>query len=154
MSCNDIRNQKGFTLIELLIVIVILGTLASIALPNLTGIIEDARIEAINFNARTLLTEMRVYEFKNDQYPDVENAQDFINKYSDQLNALNSIVQEVETDDYSEFNYLTNKNNTDYVFSVQLPNSNYVIISAEDGLKKVSDKLSNEDLKEYLTINN
>ena len=42
-------NKKGFTLIEILIVIVILGTLATLALPKITAQIETARAaEAMN----------------------------------------------------------------------------------------------------------
>jgi prepilin-type N-terminal cleavage/methylation domain-containing protein len=42
-----IRNQRGFTLIELVIVIVILGILASIALPKYEDMRENARSAAI-----------------------------------------------------------------------------------------------------------
>jgi len=41
-------NQKGFTLIELVIVIVVLGLLAGIAIPQYINITRDARIAAIN----------------------------------------------------------------------------------------------------------
>jgi len=98
MSYKNLKNKKGFTLIELLIVIVIVGTLASIAMPNLMGITEKARIEAITFNARTLVTEMEVYKFENDNYPDATDAENLINNYSNQLNALSSIVQKVGTE--------------------------------------------------------
>lgn len=143
---NKFVNQKGFTLIELLIVIVIIGVLASIAMPNLMGISEKARIEAITFNARTLVTEMEVYKFENDQYPAAEDAQAFITNYRDELNALDSIVQEVGTDDYGEYNYVTNAANSDYVFSVELPNGDYVGLSAEKGLQ--------QGLSGHLSLNN
>ena len=53
--------KKGFTMIELIFVIVILGILASVAIPRLAGTREDAEISAAVANLRTLLGDAAAY---------------------------------------------------------------------------------------------
>ncbi len=48
------QNQKGFTLIEVMIVIVILGILAAVAVPNIVGKIEDTKRRADAMSAMEL----------------------------------------------------------------------------------------------------
>ena len=49
--------KKGFTMIELIFVIVILGILASVAIPRLAATREDAEIATTIANLRTLLSD-------------------------------------------------------------------------------------------------
>ena len=53
--------KKGFTMIELIFVIVILGILASVAIPRLAGTREDAEISAAVANLRTLVSDASAY---------------------------------------------------------------------------------------------
>ena len=53
--------KKGFTMIELIFVIVILGILASVAIPRLAATREDAEISAGVANIRTLLSDANAY---------------------------------------------------------------------------------------------
>ena len=53
--------KKGFTMIELIFVIVILGILASVAIPRLAGTREDAEISAALANLRTLVSDASAY---------------------------------------------------------------------------------------------
>ena len=53
--------KKGFTMIELIFVIVILGILASVAVPRLAGTKADAEISAAVANLRTLVSDLNTY---------------------------------------------------------------------------------------------
>ena len=50
--------KKGFTMIELIFVIVILGILASVAIPRLAGTRTDAEVATAVANLRTILSEV------------------------------------------------------------------------------------------------
>ena len=53
--------KKGFTMIELIFVIVILGILASVAIPRLAATREDAEISTAVANLRTLVSDINAY---------------------------------------------------------------------------------------------
>ena len=60
--------KKGFTMIELIFVIVILGILASVAIPRLAATREDAEISATVANLRTLLSDINSYYAVKDEF--------------------------------------------------------------------------------------
>ncbi|MCI6563935.1 type II secretion system protein [Campylobacter sp.] len=74
--------KKGFTMIELIFVIVILGILASVAIPRLAATREDAEISAAVANLRTLVGDINAYytvkgEFGTD--PNIAKWKDITN---------------------------------------------------------------------------
>lgn len=66
-----IRCYFGFTLVELLIILVLIGTLASIAVPAYTGYVDKANIAQAKTDIRTLEQVIARYEANHkDELPD------------------------------------------------------------------------------------
>jgi prepilin-type N-terminal cleavage/methylation domain-containing protein len=64
------RISKGFTLIELMVVIVIIGILVAIALPNFVAAQQRAKLASIKSNAKTLQVAVETYNIDYNSYPD------------------------------------------------------------------------------------
>ena len=63
------KGQRGFTLVELLVVMVILGLLASLVLPNFFGQAATARKKTALVQMRSLGTALDAYALDTGRYP-------------------------------------------------------------------------------------
>jgi general secretion pathway protein G len=59
----------GFTLIELMVVVVIIGVLAALIVPNVLERADDARVTAAKTDINNLVQALKLYRLDNQRYP-------------------------------------------------------------------------------------
>ena len=69
MKTMQRNRRQNFTLIEIMIVVVIIGMIASLAVPRLMGNLEKAKVETTKSNLSTLKTAVRSFKMDIGEYP-------------------------------------------------------------------------------------
>lgn len=66
--------SRGFTLIELMVVLVIIGVLAALIVPNVLDRTDDARATAARTDLGNLMQALKLYKLDNLQYPTAQQG--------------------------------------------------------------------------------
>lgn len=66
--------RKAFSLMELMIVIVILGLLAGLVMPNLIGKGEEAKQKLVCVQMKTISESLKMFKIDNGKYPSTEEG--------------------------------------------------------------------------------
>ena len=75
MRKGEAMNKKGFTLIEIMLVVIIIGVLVAMVVPNIAGRSEQARITAAKTDIESnLATALDLYKLDNGAFPTTEQG--------------------------------------------------------------------------------
>ena len=92
---NHRARKSGFTLIEILIVVIILGILAAIVIPQFSSASNDARRSNVQTTAQTLRSQIALYRLQHgDRLPPVAAFWDHMTQYSNEAGTTLSTAKD------------------------------------------------------------
>jgi general secretion pathway protein G len=83
------RRDSGFTLIEIMVVVIIIGLLAAVIVPQFMGRVDDARIAKAKQDIQSIETALTMYKLDNFNYPTPEEGLKALVQKPDDANAQN-----------------------------------------------------------------
>lgn len=70
------RREQGFTLIEIMVVVVILGVLAALVVPQIMSRPDQAKVTAARANINAIAMALDIYKLDNHGYPSTQQGLD------------------------------------------------------------------------------
>ncbi len=102
------KTRKGFTLVEILIVVIILGILAAIVIPQFTNASEEARLSSLKSNLQSIRAQLQLYRMKNDAFPVAANFETLMTKDPNNGGATGApFLYSIPTNPYNGLNTVT-----------------------------------------------
>jgi len=117
-----LQGSAGFTLVELIVVIAVLGILAGIAIPRLTGVRDEAEKQTLESNAQTVRNAIEMYYASEGAYPDGTSS----------LSAIGNEMS-IEIPDVN-FESTSGWSNNDDEYEVVINSDNFSVTISEGGI--------------------
>jgi general secretion pathway protein G len=70
----DRPGERGFTLIEIMVVVIIIGLLAAVIVPNVISRVEEARVTKAKSDIQALEAALTMYKLDNSKYPTTDQG--------------------------------------------------------------------------------
>lgn len=73
-TVKSLSAQRGFSLVEILVVLVIMGLLISVVAPTVLNRADDARVQKVHADFKSIGTALKIYRLDNYVYPSTEQG--------------------------------------------------------------------------------
>ncbi|MEH6499577.1 MAG: type II secretion system major pseudopilin GspG [Pseudoalteromonas distincta] len=73
-TASCLQRQRGFTLIEIMVVLVIMGIMAALVVPNLMDRPDQARATAASNDVGAIMQALKLYRLDNGSYPTAQQS--------------------------------------------------------------------------------
>lgn len=77
---RNASRQRGFTLIEIMVVVVILGILAALVVPQIMSRPDQAKATAARSDIKAIATALEIYKLDNHHYPSTQQGLESLTK--------------------------------------------------------------------------
>jgi general secretion pathway protein G len=74
VSEGGVPRARGFTLIEIMVVVIIIGLLAAVIVPQIMSRVDEARVTKAKTDIRSLETALTLFRLDNSKYPTTEQG--------------------------------------------------------------------------------
>lgn len=69
-----LRTERGFTLIEIMVVVVIIGLLAAVIVPQVVNKVDEARVTRAKADIASIESALTIFRLDNSKYPTTEQG--------------------------------------------------------------------------------